>query len=632
MFDDFSNILMVKALYLNELSWNRLQEVWSAGITTIIGRPLPVLSFALNHYFAGAMEPEWFKWTNVFIHLVNAVLVYCLAESLFSHARHSALQSVRRQSQSNRLPLLIALVWAIHPLHVSTVLYVVQRMTLMSATFSLLSMLVYIRIRTSAKRSFLNTLVRLGCLGFFLVCGLLCKENAALSMFYILLLEVFLFGFLIRAERDRWVLIAVIGLGVAAPTLLATTYLLLNPEWLLTGYTSRDFALTERLLTQLRLFWVYIGWIYSPDISAYGFHHDDIAVSSSLMAPATTLPALMAFTAVVVSVAMFWRRLGLIAFGIWFFIAGHLLESTIIPLEMVFEHRNYLPSLGLIISLASTLAMLYGRLRKQPNIRLVNASVLMVVLMLSYTTYTRADKWGNPLYSAAVDVDNHPDSARSHNSFAAALMNAADAKQNFDLISSHFEQSIRIDQQGGSAHFGLILLGIQAERKVDQAIVDELLSRIAENGPRAGHLVAIDDLLTLCTKVDCEPWFDVENLERMIDAALSNPKVLASHRISYQILKVRYLMSYDQNLDAAAALLQRVVTEQPDNQAANGYLMELYLLGKPVAEKQRLLMDFAESNVGSRHPTLVKRLREALLPEPVAAEPESQQNLNAKEP
>ena len=150
--------------------------------------------------------------------------------------------------------------------------------------------------------------------------------------------------------------------------------------------------------------------IVAPSNSRLGLFHDDITVSRNLLQPISTFFALAGLMGLLGAVLWGIRRAPLLAFGILFFLAGHILESTIFNLELSFEHRNYLPSYGL------ALMVIYYLLH--PSISLLTLKTrgsitIVLLIMLAAVTWMRADAWGSPLKFATLEVINHPQSPRA---------------------------------------------------------------------------------------------------------------------------------------------------------------------------------------------------------------------------
>lgn len=358
-----------------------------------LGRPLAQLSFLANA--VGSPDLRWWKATNLALHLFNGVLIQALTVALFS------LGGVA-PTRGRTAALLVAGIWLVHPLQISTVMYTVQRMTELSASFCLLGMLLYVRGRTSADPRGRTAIV---CA--FVLCtplAVLAKETGALLPFMLAAIEWLLVA---RGNgRPAW-LLALFGICALLPALAAVAYLASDiDQHLLGGYAIRNFTLTGRALTEPAILLAYLGMIVMPQRRAMGFFHDDFAIAHGLFDDPLTAFALVAVFALIGAIFLLRRRYPLVAFGLALFFIGHALESTIFALELMFEHRNYLPSLGIILALA---AGLERHLRGYP------AGVLGLLVLASFAAVTagQARLWGDQGRLYASFVEAHPDSERA---------------------------------------------------------------------------------------------------------------------------------------------------------------------------------------------------------------------------
>ncbi len=380
-------------------------------------RPVAMWSFAANSAVAGGIVAFQVKLVNLAIHLLCGGLLYLLALGILRQVVPGGSESSRQ-----KVALLAAAFWLLAPLHVSTVLYAVQRMAQLATLFTLLGLWLFVRRREQwAERgaSPADLIATSLWLLLVLLLAVLSKENGALLLWLLPVFEVTLF-------RGRWAgsknrIITLLGwVGLLVPLLIIVGTTLLVPELIQDRYTGREFSLQERLLTQLRLLWQYLSWLVFPDITSMGFQHDDIPLSSSWVNPVTTLFSVLAW---LVTVGVAWvlrRRLPLLGFALLFYLVGHALESSVWPLEMVYEHRNYLSSVGLFILLAFLLlAVLPRQKRVRPAI-----PVFAVLAILSTLLFLRVQVWSDPLRLTVVNVDNHPDSSRSHYFLAEAWLKA----------------------------------------------------------------------------------------------------------------------------------------------------------------------------------------------------------------
>lgn len=365
-------------------------------------RALPMLSFALDYWRAGSMDAQTFKLTNIGIHGLTVLALAFFLRRLFLLAQWPAQRAIWGS-------LLVALVWAIHPLQVSSVLYVVQRMQTMASLFIILALWAYVAMRADQLAGGRGRPQGLLLVLAWLL-ALASKEDAVLLPAYTLALELTLLHFaagqavVARGLRQSYGLM--LGLGV-----LLFVFYALPHYWHWDAYPGRNFSSPERLLTQGRVLVMYLGQILLPWPDWMPFYYDNYPVSRSLWQPWTTLPSL-AILAALLLWAWRWRhKRPLFAFGIFFFFAGHFLTSNVIALELVFEHRNHLPLLGILLALADLLPLAASRLRLSWPTQL--AALGLLLAFVSTATLVRAYTWGEPLRFAEKSARLAPQSNRS---------------------------------------------------------------------------------------------------------------------------------------------------------------------------------------------------------------------------
>jgi len=378
------SILAIQAGGLAELvgaHWKEYLFLDSFGV----GRPLAMATLAGNALASSA--PFGFKAVNLILHLVTASLIWLFVR-LLARTRYPP-------GASGLFALVVALAWTLHPLQVSTVAYVVQRMTILSALFCVWALLLYARLRLreiASGRPASPTAWLLPLLVLPLL-AVLAKENGVLLPVLLGALELSLFR--LRGNTPtRRLLFGYFGL---------TVFLALGAAlWLLTTHGAsigRAFDMDERLLTQARVVTLYVGQILLPRLGAMPFFYDGLPYSTGWLQPPTTLWSALFLLGLFGLGLGLLRRRPLAAFGILFFFAGHLLESTLIPLELAFEHRNYLPSLGLILAAADLIGSPTGALaRFRP---LIAALALLALFSLSFA---RSWVWGDAeqIYATAL--------------------------------------------------------------------------------------------------------------------------------------------------------------------------------------------------------------------------------------
>ena len=416
-FDDVPNLTANLDLHIN----GRVFDDWRVAVLSsdagLLHRPLAMFTFALNYVASGGFSPVSLKTTNLAIHLLNAVLIYCFCQTVL---RAPALKNLQPgHYQCCVVAIIAASIWLLHPLHVTTVLYAIQRMAQLSTLFILAGLLLFCRYRLRWAASGATTGELIAASLWLLIIGtaaVLCKENGALLAWLIATVEVTLFCGVWRGQRRRQ--LVWLGWGVfVLPIVLVMLVWLISPETLAGRFSGREFSLEERLLTQGRLLWTYLGWIVLPNIMDMGFFHDDIAISRGLWSPVTTALSLLAWVGAIAVALLLRKRYPVMVFALFFYLVAHSMESSFLPLEMAFEHRNYLPSVGVSILVALALVRFsagFSRLR----LRVVVVSLLGVLAVL---LGIRASIWSDEITLAKFNVVNHPASPRANFFYANAL-------------------------------------------------------------------------------------------------------------------------------------------------------------------------------------------------------------------
>lgn len=432
--DDFGNLQSLgEAGGVHSLE-NFLRFVFSndSGPT---GRPVSMLSFLID-------AQDWpplvraFKYTNLMVHLLTGVLL-CWFTILLG--RFTQLST----KQSAILGLITAALWLLHPLNVSTTLYVIQRMTQLMTMFSLAALICYLYGRQIIQTNARTGMVLL-CLALFPfgLLSVLSKENGALLLLLIVVLESTL---LQNARTGRWFRLWY-RTGVLLPLGIVIVFLLYSFSADMGLYDYRQFNLGERLMTETRVIWIYIAKILLPNTIGAGLYHDDFLISQSLLQPISTLFALLTLAALFGS-ALYLRRVQpVFSFAILWFFSAHLLESSYLPLELYFEHRNYLAMMGPLFAVVWYLHQFYRKIDKVQS-RALQVGVLVVLAWCAMLTYQQSRLWGNTLALHTQWAVDKPTSVRAQLGFADTLkyFNEPEiAMERLQLAHEHYPQEITI--------------------------------------------------------------------------------------------------------------------------------------------------------------------------------------------
>jgi tetratricopeptide (TPR) repeat protein len=409
VFDDGSNIVHNPGVHMQTLDAASLQQVAFGPQPGGITRVIPTLSFALDYWRADGLDPAAFKATNLVLHALTTFVLAFFLRALLSLAGWAG-------RKAGLAALGMALVWAIHPLQVSAVLYVVQRMQTMGTLFVLLALQGYL----SGRRAQMDgrsgrTGLLLAILSWILAMG--CKEDSALLPLYTLVLELTVLRFRAASPALARFLRAAYLFGALAG--VALFLLLVVPHyWQSVAYPGRDFSTAERLLTQGRVLCMYLGQILVPLPRYMAFYYDWLQPSRGLLQPWTTLAA---WCVVVGLIGLAWwqrERRPLFSLGILLFFACHFMASNVIGLELAFEHRNHLALIGVVLAVGVLLLEVSGRLHLRTRLRLALCVAFFAVLGAS--TLLRTEMWSSPMALAQSSAEFAPRSARAWNSLCVA--------------------------------------------------------------------------------------------------------------------------------------------------------------------------------------------------------------------
>jgi protein O-mannosyl-transferase len=423
-FDDSQNIVDNPDIRLNALTRSGLEAAGLKG--NLRSRPVANLSFALNYYFHG-YHLVGYHLVNILIHGLAGFFLYLVSLATLGafglSGRGPAMDGpVENGAGFPAAPppdvltvsLLAAVIWMVHPVQTQAVTYIVQRMTSLCTLFYLLSVFSYIRwrrVEPGRQKWFWAA----GCIA----CGILAlgsKEIAVTLPFFIFLYEWYFFQDLQWAwfKRHVWFLLAIsllfVGLVCA---LLGRT----PAEIVAASYRYRDFTLIQRVLTQFGVVVFYVSLLLYPHPSRLNLDHD-FPLSVSLTQPPGTLAAMGVVFGLMGLAVLLARKERLFSFCILWFLGNLALESSVIGLEIIFEHRLYLPSCLFVLGMV----LAVNRAIRPRGVKIFLLAA--VAAGFGMWTYERNRAWCSQVSLWADCVAKSPEKVRPHINFGAALARA----------------------------------------------------------------------------------------------------------------------------------------------------------------------------------------------------------------
>ncbi|WP_372987685.1 tetratricopeptide repeat protein [Marinobacter sp.] len=505
-------------------------------------------SFLLNDA-AWPSVPWSFKKTNLLLHLLVGLLVYLVA---YHVARHELNYSERRAFY---ISLFSASLWLLHPMNVSTVLYVVQRMAILSAIFILIGFYFYLiarRRRLAGESNLIWFLISL--LSLFL--GIFSKENALLLIIFIFALELFWF----RPPTFQ-------GLGSLKPAHLLMALVVVSLGLTLSygvwgaGYSARDFGVMERLFYQAAALGDYILKLIIPQVDAFNLFNGQFENAKSFNFSSYFIIRIFVFlVAISLLFYLLKKRKFDFSFGLLWFFVFHLMESSILPLELYFEHRNYLPGIGLLFLAAVVVSSLYRKFRSIDSVFSVGS--VAVLFYLGFCVFVLSITWANPGQLFVKWEMDSPESVRAKVVYSSYLENLGFPQNSIE----HVDRALDLNPDSIGLHLRKIRVtcGEDVNGDVLKAISDFKRSTKFRHGVVDGikKLIGLSDhdgyLVCSNGKID----FTLDEVFSLIEKNSKATSWPHTRSAQYFSLKSDYF-ARQRNLPQAIRALEQAITYQP---------------------------------------------------------------------
>ncbi len=562
-FDDEANILKNERLHLTQITPKQLANAALSGMAGPLKRPVSMLSFALNLYVSGE-NPFYFKLTNLAIHLLSGIGLFFLTLGILTACK----KTIQPDFNANYIYLLsglITLSWLVHPINLTSVLYIVQRMNSLAAFFTIgaLNLFVWGRIRLMENRT--GLIAMLFGIVVFGVLASLSKENGLLLPLYMLAIEITLFRFRTATFKTSRILKYLFCMTVALPVVIVLGYTLLSPDWIIRSYQIREFSLSERLFTEARVIWYYLKLIFFPENTSLSVFHDDFIISHGLLDPVSTLFSVTGLVLLLAGIIVALKKAPILALGLLIFLFGHVMESTILALELVHEHRNYFPSYGILFAL---FYYLIYPLKTINLFRIRFISSCLIISLFGFVTAIRAETWGNIGTLALAEARHHPDSSRANYELGYIYLilskkNGENTDQYYTKAQKQFEKATVLKSSLTAGLFAMIQMANETGREIKTPWVEELVRRL-KNQPLSASTINALDVMASCKKQNrCLPQQGI--VESFINAALQNPRVLGLHKATLYTNSAKYYLQTLNKPEYALGLMRMAAKTLPNN-------------------------------------------------------------------
>jgi protein O-mannosyl-transferase len=597
VFDDFPNIVDNQGIKPDDASMANLVRSALSSPSSEFKRPLASLSFAFN-YLATGLDARPMKATNVVIHLMNGLLVF-----LFTRLLVTRLPVPRGDSPRPAVvAAFIAGAWLLLPINLTAVLYVVQRMESLANLFVMAGLVWYtsMRVRMQATHGAGTVISAVLAIVICTALGAMAKETAIMLPLYALIVDVVMFR--LRSARTSTEGLALDRRVVALYVLVLLIPLVIGLAWLVPGllseraWSTRDFTLGTRLLTELRVVAAYIGWTLAPTPGSLSFYHDDWIVSRGFLQPWTTL-ASAAFLAALMALAVATRRrFPLVTLGLMLFFGSHLLTATILPLELVYEHRNYFASLGLLIAIVPWLWPSPAAVGQPARLPIVRATLLALFMIECVgLLYITVRAWDSPLSLARELADRSPGSPRAQYELGRTyiILSQYDPASPFTrLAEPPLVRAMKLPGSSVLAEQALIYFRARMNQPVDDAWWASMMQKLRTNKVTVQDESALGSLTQCAISNLCT--LSTEKLANSFLAALEHPDRSARLYAMYSDFE----WNLEKDRDTALVAIRYAIKKNPSEPAYRFSLIRMLLAQGEVYKSREERDALVKMNIG----------------------------------
>ena len=371
-------------------------------------RYIGLITFALN-YRIHKLDVFGYHLINIIIHIMNAVVVFLIAKKIFAIAGQDS-----RKNISFYAPFITALIFLVHPVQTQAVTYISQRFTSLAALFAMISILLYLEFRTREPREY-------SLLIFSIVCALAAyktKENTAALLLIIIAIELIFFRRSSVPVKQKLLYLVpyFLLLGVIAISFTGVQHQFdkIREQVEIKSKQTESISRLQYLMTEFRVVVTYMRLLVLPVHQSIDYYFE---LSQSMFEMSTLLSFCVILLFLLIAI-LSASEFPVSSFGILWFFIFLIVESSVIPIaDVIFEHRIYLPSVGLIIAL---IYFLY-RIIPQRAWKILTIALGAVIVTLSIAAYARNEVWKDRVELWGDAVKKFPENPRAHLNLGISL-------------------------------------------------------------------------------------------------------------------------------------------------------------------------------------------------------------------
>lgn len=585
LFDDFSNLGQME-LYGDMSQWENAKKFVMNGIAGPTGRPIALLTYVPQAEAWLNRDAYPFKVVNLIIHLICGVLLYWATRLVL--LSYGEVQTRKIQY----VALTITAMWMLHPLMLSTTLYVIQRMAQLPLLFTLLAIIGYLIGRRNIEIHKIRAYVLMSIsVGLGTIFATLSKENGALLPLLILVIE---FCNPNKMQKPVWQWRAIF---LWLPSVAIIAALLTEINFSEHPWPNRDFNQVERLLTECRVVVNYLIQLYIPQIEGYGLFQDGYLISRDITTPITTLYSLITLSILLLAAFLLKNKIPLVSMSILFFFAAHLMESTVVGLELYFEHRNYVAAIFIFLPLALGLYALTDHIK----LSVVILITVIIIMFLSFLTHQRAMLWSDDIRLMLYWAQNSPNSPRAQSVKATVFAKDGHVKLAQDIL----ENAIKQIPNDGMLIYQLLQLKIE-NQTVNKKDFMDTLETIQYHKANTQALLGLRDLIDASIKHPSLVQAHQNELLQIIDETLKNK----TYGVNPDFKKLAYFLKgqiYNTLSHPKAAYENYLISLESSQDVEHGIYMSIQLGNQGYLKEALDLLQLTEQIYQKQPKELLKK-------------------------
>lgn len=400
--NSFQGVFLLDDFYIFE---NRnLHRLWPLSAVLLdTNRPLLNLSLAIN-YAIGRGHAQGYHLVNLFFHVLSGMALFGFLKEIFN----SPLLQKRYARGASAAAFFISAIWLIHPLNTSSVTYIIQRAEVIMGCCYLMTLYFSVRYFATQRRGFAAAAI--------LACslGMMVKEVMITAPVMVFLTEKIFFRPPFKEMHGKYFL-AALAFTWLIPVLIALNY---HGQFETAGFALPHVTVADYARNQPQVILHYMKLAFWPSRLCLDYLWPVFPWGPRLYLSSLAIGCLLLLTAWALVRFPAWGY-----WGVWIFVLLSVTSSFVPLQDLAFEHRMYLPLIGIIVLTVLAARKLFFEKNLYPRRVLAGFLGLLIISLLTGQTIRRNQFYQSSIVIWKDTVQQRPQNYRAFNELGLALMN-----------------------------------------------------------------------------------------------------------------------------------------------------------------------------------------------------------------